>query len=198
MKYVLLVMLAVLTALVYLPSAQGDDPPSWVDIRADSLTFGFPAPDSIRLTGHYTVFNGMLMDTIIVSDVGFWLDGVPVGGEPIDVTKSLNNCYVFTTPEDCKGECYFSSVPPIEFGECEWFESDPMDTIFIAEPCVCTKSFSKTRTVLYSGEDMATFELDPGGVVEELREWNNSITVSVGSVATEPSTWGRIKALFEE
>ncbi|UCG51060.1 MAG: hypothetical protein JSW58_12775 [Candidatus Latescibacterota bacterium] len=200
MKYVMLVVLAVLTALVYLPAAQEDDTVPWVDIRADSITFGFPAPDSIRLTAHYTFFSHMPMDTIIVSDIGFFLDDAPVYGEPIDVTRSYNNCHVFKTEAECKGECYYSSVPPIEIGECVWNEAfgPPGDTIPGTEWCACEKKAQKSCTVHYSGEDFASFELDPGNMVEEPDESNNSVSVNVTGVAVKPSTWGRIKALFDE
>ncbi|UCG51059.1 MAG: hypothetical protein JSW58_12770 [Candidatus Latescibacterota bacterium] len=199
MRYVLLVVLAVLTALVYLPVAQ-DDPAFWVDIRADSITFGFPAPDSIRLTAHYSILNGMLMDTIIVSDIGLFLDGVPVYGEPIDVTMSTNDCYNFQTEEECKGDCVYSAGPPIEYGECKWVPRAPngLDTLPPSWYCVCEESYlTPPQTIHYSGEDFASFELDLGNMVEEADEDNNSISVNLTGVAVEPSTWGRIKEIYE-
>ncbi|MEJ2720682.1 MAG: hypothetical protein P8181_06020 [bacterium] len=107
----------------------------------------------------------------------------------------MSNCDIFETPADCKGECYFNTVPPIEIGECTWFYTAPWDTV--PEACVCWKEFNKSWIIPYDGQEMATFRLDPGGVVNEAREWNNSISVHVGSVATKPRTWGAIKDTYK-
>jgi len=179
-----------------MPSAQGPDPFGWVDLEVDSITWWFPLMDSIVVTGHWSSWNGLWGDSIIVTDIGIELDGIVKWGEPIDVTRSLNNCYVFNTPEECEGECYYNTTPPIEFGECKWFQAHPMDSV--ESVCSCTKNFQKSVGLPYNGEDILTFIVDYGNIVIEPREWNNSMSVNVGTVPVREKTWGEIKDLYKE
>ncbi len=203
MKYVLPVVVLCMIALAQIPTAQeNDDGFSWADLRADTITFGFPAPDSIEVNCKFSIFNNTLFDTIIVSEVGLFLDGVAMGGEPIDVTKSMNNCHVFKTEIECKGECYYTTVPPIEFGECKWYSQPPNpgppDSIVVRPWCACMKDGEISWTVHYTGQDIVTFQLDPANVVWEPDETDNSFSVHIRPVAVKEHTWGKIKSLYVE
>lgn len=196
MKLFLPVFIAVLAVLVSMPGAQGGDPFGWVDLEVDSVTWWFPRHDSIVVSGHWSCWNGTLWDSIIVTDIGIELDGIVKWGEPIDVTRSLNNCYVFNSPAECTGECYYTTTPPIQFGYCKWFYADPLDSV--PEVCSCTKNFQKSWRIGYAGEDILTFTLDPGGIVDEPREWNNSMSANVGTVPVRDKTWSEIKELYKD
>ena len=204
MKYVLPVVLLLALALAQIPTAQENgDGFSWADLRADTIIFDFPAPDSLEVNCKFSIFNGTFFDTVIASEIGIFLDDVPVWGEPIDVTKSRNNCYVFSTWEECKGECYFTTVPPIEFGECSWYIPvylGPPDSItpILPPECVCMKGGEISWTVHYTGQDIVKFVLDPADVVWEPNESDNSFSTHLRPVAVRKETWGKIKSLYVE
>jgi hypothetical protein len=195
MRLFLSIFIAVLAVLVSMPGAQGGDPFGWVDLEIDSVTWWFPRQDSIVVTGHWSVWNHTLWDTVIFADIGIELDGIVKWGEPIDVTRSLNNCHVFTSPAECTGECYFTTTPPIQFGDCEWYYTDPQDTIL--EGCACEKDFKQSWRIGYAGENLLTFKLDYGDIVVEPREWNNTVSVHVGTIPVEEKTWSEIKELYK-
>jgi subtilase family serine protease len=48
----------------------------------------------------------------------------------------------------------------------------------------------------YVMQNNVTVTIDPEGIVPELNEMNNSMTVEIGPTATQPSTWGAIKSLY--
>jgi hypothetical protein len=203
MKYVIPVVLLLVLALAQIPTAQENgDGFSWADLRADTIIFDFPAPDSIEVNCKFSIFNNTLFDTIIASEIGIFLDGIPMGGEPIDVTKSMNNCHVFNTSEECKGECYYTTIPPIEFGECEWYivpvNPGPPDSIVTRPWCACMKDGEISWTVHYTGQDIVKFVLDPANVVWEPDETNNSFSTHLRPVAVRHETWGKIKSLYAE
>ncbi|MEJ2720681.1 MAG: hypothetical protein P8181_06015 [bacterium] len=85
MRYVLLVFLAFMVTSVSSPRAQGGDP-GWVDLRVDSITFDYPAPDAIRITGYWSIFSNLHRDTVLVGDLDIELDGIVQWAEPTDVT----------------------------------------------------------------------------------------------------------------
>jgi len=200
MKYVLPIVLLLVLALAQNPTAQENgDPISWADLRADTIIFDFPAPDSLLVRCQFSIFNGTFSDTIIVSEIGIFLDDVPVWGEPIDVTKSMNNCHVFSTYEECEGECNYLIGPPIEVGDCTWYiYMGPPDSVTHEPGCVCMKKWGISRTVYYTGQDIVKFVLDPADVVWEPNESDNSFSTHLRPVSVRKETWGKIKSLYAE
>jgi hypothetical protein len=186
--------LAVFLALSLVAVSASGDPLSWVELRADSIAFHFPGHGLIEITAWYSVINNMDHDEVVVSDIAFSLDGEVIDIQPIDVTRSLNECRLFETPTECKGDCYVSPMPPIQLGMCQWFYRQPMDTI--PEGCFCFYSAQIVSTLPYSGQQTASFCLDPGNALWEPSEGNNRRSMFVGPVAAEQTSWGGVKVLY--
>ncbi len=190
------VLLVASVALSQVPVAPANaDDLSWVDLRADSISILFPGPDVIEITAHYSIVNNMATDEVITSDIAFALDGVVVGVQAIDVTRSLNECRVFLTWSDCKGECYLNLLPPTEIGECQWYFSVIPDSV-TPEGCFCTKKGTLSSPFAFSGQSIASFVLDGDNLLPEPIETNNSQSLNLGVVTTRPTTWGRMKTLY--
>lgn len=171
------------------------DPLSWVDLRADEISFAFPGPGLIEITARYTVVNNMDHAETIVSDIGFIMSGALLEVKPIDVTRSLNECRVFNTPAECSGDCYVTTAPPI-IGVCEWVYHYPPDTI--PEICACFHSTEIKTTLPYSGQEIIAFVLDPGNALWEPSENDNLMFMYVVPISSDRSSWGEIKTLYEK
>lgn len=187
----LLALLAVASGPV---APAGGQPLSWVELRADSVVVAFPAPGWVEMTAHYTIINNLDVDTEIVSEVAFALDGVVFDVQPIDVTRSLNECRVFQTPQECTGDCYLSTYPPAVIGECVWYFNVQPDTV--PEGCFCSFKSEVRSTIPYANQGVASAALDPGGLIPEPIEENNVASLVFGPVPAQATTWGRLKVLY--
>lgn len=170
------------------------DPPYWVELRADGISFTFPGQGLIEIAAAYSILNNMDHDEVIVTDIAFELDGERIAVQPIDVTRSLNQCRFFSTPAECAGECYISQTPPIQLGVCAWYYPYPMDSI--PEGCFCTFSTELKITLPYAGEQTAAFCLDPNNALWEPSEGNNRRSMFIGPIVTDTNSWGSVKALY--
>jgi hypothetical protein len=195
MKLLSISLVLCLALSIYLAVTASSDEISWVELRADSISVSFPEPDLIEITAWYTIINNMDHDEIIMSDVAFFLDGEEFDAQEIDVTRSLNECRVFTTPADCQGDCYLSTIPPAQIGVCEWIIPQPGDSI--PEGCYCCFAAEVRSTIPYSGQDVASFCLDPGNGLWEPSEDNNWQSMLLGPVGTKETSWGGVKAIYK-
>jgi hypothetical protein len=131
-------------------------------------------------------------------DVGIFLDGNPIHTEALDIADGENDCRI-KQQQDCSGECELSWNPSgTTYGECGWYEPPPWPPDTIPAGCFCQRKGKKSQTAAYTGEEMVSFELDMIGMVQERYETNNYFALNIGTVAARPSTWGRIKSLFDE
>jgi hypothetical protein len=191
----LIVCVALLSLVVVCAHAA---PSSWVDLRADSIMVGFSEAGLIEITIRYSVVNGMDHDELVTSEIGILFDGILVDTRPIEVTRSLNECRGFKTSAECDGDCYYSTVPPIQIGVCDWFYNYPPDTVR-HEGCYC---FAEKQAgpwgFPFFGQAVVSFVLDPGNAIWEPYEDNNSKSINLLPIATEPKSWSAIKAFFDE
>ncbi|HSG27066.1 MAG TPA: hypothetical protein VLA34_01205 [Candidatus Krumholzibacterium sp.] len=190
MRRVLIVMLPVILMISSFPDAQ--IPPSGeecIDIRADSIAFSYPHPDSIRVEAFYTILSATPAETYYDCDIGVFLDGIPVDLSGMEIGWPFDDCFG-KEEADCEGDCTVTIDGNTASGTCVFWK-DPWDTIFAT--CVCSAGIRRIWGLSYAGEDILSFELDIGNTIPERDETNNSWAVPIGAIGTENSSWGRIK-----
>lgn len=163
----------------------------WIDLRADTILYYFPTPDSIAVTAKFTILSSSAEAMVNMSDIGFFLDGIEVEYSGFDLLSGGNDCWG-KTGDDCRGDCEAVIHGQAVSGECMWWK-DPQDTLF-AE-CICSAELLRFGHFAYAGEAVVSFELDLLGGVAELDETNNYFQLPIGTIANSGSSWGRIKRL---
>lgn len=178
------------TALAQAP----DWPNGWIDLQADSIICDFPYPDTISITVHFSIRSGMLVDSFFVTDMGIFLDGIPVNSSPLEIFDVEDICNDKNQGE-CYGDCEIQYLPSDEpvAGECKWLN----DTLLVR--CHCReKGIWSTISASYQGQTTITFELDMSGSIDEPYEDNNYLSISLMPVAVNPVTWGRLKKDYDK
>ncbi|MBN2070733.1 MAG: hypothetical protein JW814_04680 [Candidatus Krumholzibacteriota bacterium] len=161
------------------------------DLRADTILYYFPAPDSIAITADFTLFSSNPRDTFFLSDIGTFLDGVSAGYTPLEITALADECFG-KEEEDCTGDCQDMINGVSKSGICIFWQ-DPRDSLLAV--CMCTVNIRWFSTVAYAGEAIVSFELDLIDAIAETDELNNSFQLFIGPIDRERSSWGRIKSL---
>ncbi len=190
MRHAMIVVLPVILVIGSFSDAQ--IPPSGeecIDVRADSIAFSYPHPDSIRVEAFYTILSATPAETFYDCDIGVFLDGIPVDVSGMEIGCTLDACYG-KKEADCEGDCTVTLNGNTASGTCIYWK-DPMDTFFVA--CVCSAGIRRIWGLPYAGEDVLSFQLDIGNTILELDETNNFYAVPIGAIGTENSSWGRIK-----
>ena len=188
-------MLLLVNVIATPESPQMDD---WFDLQADTITFDFPAPDSIRITAHFTMRSAASRDTLYFSELGAFLDGNLIHTEILDIIVGTHDCRT-KDEQNCSGDCVLGTGPGgTTYGECDWYEPLRWPPDSIPAGCFCERKSEKSTTTGYSGEEMVSFELDLTGLIQERYETNNYFALNVATVPTNPSTWGRIKSFYDE
>lgn len=195
MRFVLIVVLSIILTISSLPNAK--TPPAGeqcIDLRADSIAFTYPHPDSIRVEAFYTILNATPTEIFYYCDIGVFLDGIPADVSELEIGTSMSECWD-KEEEDCDGDCTETINGKAVSGICIFWK-DPIDTCFAT--CVCSARIRGFWGFSYAGEDMLSFELDLGDTVLEVDETNNSCSIFIGPVGTEETSWGSIKTLKTE
>ncbi len=177
------------TALAQAP----DWPNGWIDLQADTIMYDFPYPDTISITVAFSVRSGLLVDSFFVTDMGIFLDGVPVHSSLLEISDVEDICNE-KEQVDCYGDCTLQLNPSgSEVGQCRWIN----DTLFVR--CHCRKKGTWSPfSASYQGQTTITFELDMGGSIDEPDEFNNYLSISLVPVAVNPATWGRLKKDYDK
>jgi hypothetical protein len=193
-----LAFLVVLCVLATTSTTVAQEPPwpdGWFDLQADSITYSFPAPDSILVVAHFSLRNAMTVGAVLNTDLAIYLDGVNAFSAPLTISNALDPCFG-KSEADCEGDCEKEIVGKgTEEGWCEFWK-DPRDTLFAT--CTCRVWSDLWSISRYSGESTVSFEMDTGNQILEPYEDNNFCTVAVQPVAVKPRTWGLIKSEYKE
>ncbi|MFH1219384.1 MAG: hypothetical protein V1694_02910 [Candidatus Eisenbacteria bacterium] len=135
----------------------------------------------------------------IYTDVRFYLDGQPAGSVVYDVA-AVSGGECGGTPPDCSGLC----TPTLINGEVIVPDCAVWHIVHYLEPdgpefdiCACNYFIVKADFEEGGSTGMtATAHVDDSGLVSEMDETNNSMTIFIGPSAVSNSTWGTIKALY--
>jgi hypothetical protein len=191
MRLLLIVMLPVILAISSIPDTQNSlSGEQCIDLRADSIVFSYPHPDSIYVEGFYTVLSSTPTEIYYNCDIGVFLDGIPADLSGLEIGCTFGPCFG-KEEADCEGDCTVTINGTSASGTCIFWK-DPQDTCFAA--CVCSAGIRRIWGLSYAGEEMLSFELDLVNTVIEMDETNNSCTIPIGAIATKNSSWGRIKS----
>jgi hypothetical protein len=135
----------------------------------------------------------------IYTDVQFYLDGEPVGSVVYDAAP-VTSAGCGGTPPDCSGLCTPTTINgQVIIPDClpwhMWHYMDPdgpeMDI------CSCNYLIIKADLEESGSTGMtATACIDGAGLISEMDETNNCMTISIGPSAVNNSTWGMMKALY--
>ncbi len=205
MKTTLAIVL--LAAIVLAGTALAQVPVRPVDMRADSCVYSFPEPGTITIAFFFTIHSIEGASAYHESGVTIKLDDVTVLSQSVNFSATSNVCSV---DPNCSLPCQISSSGGTPtWDNCSMWSTwmaggacDPQNPGETCQPiyyCACGAQFVVIYTGPYEEQYAMKAEVDgpiyPG--VDEADETNNMVFYSLAPVAVEPTTWSKIKALYQ-
>jgi hypothetical protein len=183
--------------------AYGQTPVEPIDIRADTIEFSFPDPDTILVQAYFTIHTSHTTSQSYSSNLVLRLDGLDVWSTSMTVNTPTNDC---GNDPDCNDMCLVEvSTGGLVWDNCDTWTTwtgvgcdpaDPDHTCVPMDVCACGSQYVVVAELEYSDEEELELVADSATLVNEADETNNTAIAFVQPVRTEPTTWGRIKALY--
>jgi hypothetical protein len=175
-------LLALLLVFAVTGAAFCQTPVAPIDLKADSIVYAYPTPGLIEIGAYFTV-QAAPGPASYISELEIILGGNSVYSAPMSVIVPVDDC---SDDPECDNQCQIEVSPgELKWDHCNWWSTwmgagcDPANPEGTCDPlylCACGSQYMVTTTVPYDGETSITFVVDPGSVVYEGDETNNSCT----------------------
>lgn len=198
--------IVILAAIVLAGTAFAQVPVRPVDMRADFCVWHFPDPGTITIAFYFTIYSIEGASAYHESGVTIKLDNTVVLSQSVNFSATSNDC---AYDPNCTIPCQISaSGGTPTWDNCSMWSTwlaggacDPQNPVLTCQSiyyCACGAQFVVIYNGSYEQQGTMTAEVDgpiyPG--VDEADETNNMVYYSLAPVSVEPTTWGKIKALY--
>jgi hypothetical protein len=166
-----------------------------IDLAVTNINYTSVSPESANVEAEIQLATADSIGSVL-TDVRFYLDGIPVGSVVYDVTPTAPGpCELLGPP--CEGYCAPANINGNwTEGFCAQFQKPNIEPPLYY--CVCVYLTLKPMIAgKPTGEPVTcTATVDYDDAVEETDESNNSMTIFVGPTATNGTSWGLLKSLY--
>jgi|GEM_PF-456788 len=178
-------------AVIFTPGS----PPTGIDLEVSSVWVDIVG-DSLQIGATVTLYTCDVDQDDVETAIEYLVDAAPFRTAAY-VARDL---YQGTCRQQAYDECNLGTCLSILRWDPVYMTGEVVEGTCTRSGFDCVCAYDSDESIPdkleYVMQNNVTVTIDPEGMVPELNEMNNSMTVEIGPTATQPSTWGAIKSLY--